>query len=205
MATVKLVIGSKNLSSWSLRPWLLLRHHGIAFEEVLIELDRPDMRERILQHSPSGRVPALLYEGATVWDSLAICEQAAEWFDLPDAWPAPREARATARSIAAEMHSGFMALRSELPLDCRRQPAAKAISAAAADDITRIRAIWREARTQCGGDGPWLFGRFGIVDAMYAPVALRFHSYAVALDGAEATYAGTVLAHPAVIEWVAAA
>jgi glutathione S-transferase len=110
-----------------------------------------------------------------------------------------------ARSIAAEMHSGFTALRSELPLDCRRQPAAKPISAAAADDIARIRTIWREARTRHGTDGPWLFGRFGIIDAMYAPVALRFHSYAVALDGAEAAYVETVLAHPAVIEWVAAA
>jgi glutathione S-transferase len=202
MAEVTLVIGSKQKSSWSLRPWLFLRHHGLAFREVMIELDQPQTRERILRHSPSGRVPVLVSDDYSVWESLAICEFAAEWFALPGAWPMQPAARAMARSIAHEMHAGFADLRRELPFDTLRNAAPVAMSVRAQADIARIRGLWREARTRFGAEGPWLFGRFGIVDAMYAPVALRFQQYAVAVDGPEREYCEAVTRHAAVEVWV---
>ncbi|MEQ1439274.1 glutathione S-transferase family protein [Fontimonas sp. SYSU GA230001] len=205
MSSLTLYIGSKNLSSWSLRPWLLLRHHGVRFKEVLIDLYRPDTRARILEHSPSGRVPALLHGTTRVWDSLAICEYAAETFALPAAWPMDPAARAYARSIAAEMHSGFADLRRELSFDATREPAPVAASAAAQADIERIGTIWREARDRFGGQGDWLCGHFGIADAMFAPVALRFAGYAVKLGKVERAYVEHVLAHPAVQQWIEAA
>lgn len=205
MSSLTLVIGSKNLSSWSLRPWLLLKHHGLSFREVLIDLYRPDTRTRILEHSPSGRVPALLHGPIRVWESLAICEYAAEVFALPGAWPLDPAARAFARSVAAEMHGGFGDLRRELPFNAARDPAAVDVSAAAQADIDRICAIWREARSRFGWQGEWLFGHFGIADAMFAPVALRFSSYAVKLGRTEQEYVGRVLAHPAVQQWIEAA
>ncbi len=205
MSTLTLYIGSKNLSSWSLRPWLLLRHHAIRFDEALIPLDRPDTRARILEHSPSGKVPLLQHGSTRVWDSLAICEYLAETFALPGAWPSDPAARAYARSIACEMHAGFAALRQALPFDATRDPETVGLSVAVQADIDRIRALWREARTRYGQDGDWLFGRFGIADAMYAPVALRLIAYAVPLDGPEREYAEALVAHPAVEKWIEAA
>ncbi|TJY60026.1 glutathione S-transferase family protein [Sinimarinibacterium sp. CAU 1509] len=205
MSTLILYIGSKNLSSWSLRPWLFLRHHAIRFDEVLIPLDRADTRARILEHSPSGKVPLLQHGSTRVWDSLAICEYLAETFALPGAWPSDPAARAYARSVACEMHAGFAALRQALPFDATRDPEPVPLSAAVQADIERIRALWREARTRYGQDGPWLFGRFGIADAMYAPVALRMIAYAVPLDGPEQDYAAAMAAHPAVEKWIEAA
>lgn len=201
MSGLTLCIGSKNLSSWSLRPWLLLQHHGLPFKEVLIALDQPDTRKRILDRSPSGRVPVLIHGRLRVWESLAICEYVAETFALPGAWPMDPEARAFARSVAHEMHSGFADLRRELPFDATRTRAAKAVSADAQSDIERIRAIWREARSRFGWQGEWLFGHFGIADAMFAPVALRFAAYDVSLDNTEREYVDNVLAHPAVQQW----
>ncbi|HEY1076398.1 MAG TPA: glutathione S-transferase family protein [Fontimonas sp.] len=205
MSTVTLYIGSRNLSSWSLRPWLLLRHHQVTFSEHLIELDRSDTRERILAHSPSGRVPLLVDGAVRVWESLAICEYAAERYALRDAWPAQLGARGLARAFATEMHGGFAALRRNLPFDATRDPAPKAVDAETQADIDRICAIWREAREQHGAAGPWLFGEFGIVDAMFAPVALRFEAYAVKLGKPERAYVETVLNHRAVQQWIEAA
>lgn len=200
-----LVLGSKTRSSWSLRPWLFLRHHEVPFEEIVISLDQKDTRARILDHSPSGKVPCLLHGPIKVWESLAICEYAAETLALPAAWPMDPSARALARSMTSEMHAGFETLRRELPFDALRKPAPQALGPQAAEEVARVRALWREARNQHGRGGPWLFGRFGIADAMYAPVALRFHAYGVELDGAEREYVFNLLMHPAVQEWLDAA
>jgi len=200
-----LVLGSKARSSWSLRPWLFLRYHEVPFDEILLPLGQPDSRARILEHSPSGKVPCLLQGPVKVWESLAICEYAAETLALPLAWPLDPAARALARAMSAEMHAGFADLRRELPFDALRKPAARQVGEQAAADIARVRALWREARSLHGRGGPWLFGRFGIADAMFAPVALRFHAYAVALDGPEREYVYNVLMHPAVQEWLDAA
>jgi glutathione S-transferase len=206
MSDLRLIIGDKTRSSWSLRPWMFLTHHGVPFAESVIELDRPETRVQILKHSPSGRVPVLVHGEIKVWESLAICEYAAEAFALPKAWPLEPAARALARSIAAEMHAGFAELRKEMPFNPTLKPEKRKLSDAAAADVARIGEIWREARGHWGkGKGDWLFGAFGIVDAMFAPVALRFHTYGVQLKGAEMDYVFSVLAHPAVQEWVEAA
>lgn len=206
MAALKLVIGDKTRSSWSLRPWLFLRHHGVDFEESVIQLNHPQTVAAILRESPSGRVPILLDGPVKVWESLAICEYAAETFALPRAWPLEPAARALARALACEMHAGFADLRKEMPFDAMRKPAPVTLSEAARAQTSRIASIWREARSQYGkGRGEWLFGPFGIVDAMFAPVALRFHSYGVNLLGAEVEYLLAVLEHPAIQRWIAEA
>ncbi len=205
MSGLTLCIGSKNLSSWSLRPWLFLRHHGLPFKEILIPLDQPETRVRLMAHSPSGRVPALYHGDLRVWESIAICEYAAETFALPGAWPLKPAARAFARSVAHEMHSGFADLRRELPFNATRDPAPVTVSAAAQADIERVCTIWREARSRFGWLGDWLFGSFGIADAMFAPVALRFAAYDVPLEATERDYVRCVLAHPAVQQWIEAA
>jgi glutathione S-transferase len=205
MAELKLVIGSKTYSSWSLRPWLLLRYHNVAFREIPITLNQADTAKRIGEYSPSGRVPVLLNGPEKVWESLAICEYAAETLKLPAAWPTDVTQRFQARSLACEMHAGFADLRRELPMDCRRAPSPKAYSPAVAADIARIRQIWRTCRQAHGKSGDWLFGKFGIVDAMFAPVALRMHTYAIALDGPEKDYVHSVLHLPALREWLGAA
>ncbi|HUR40497.1 MAG TPA: glutathione S-transferase family protein [Verrucomicrobiae bacterium] len=205
MAELKLVIGSKSYSSWSLRPWLLLRYHNVAFREIPIALNQNDTQARIAEFSPSGKVPVLLNGPEKVWDSLAICEYAAEALKLPAAWPSDVTLRFQARSLACEMHSGFADLRHELPMDCRRAPAPQSYSEAAAADIARIREIWSSCRQAHGKNGDWLFGKFGIVDAMFAPVVLRLHTYQVPLDGIERDYMNTVLHLPALREWLGAA
>lgn len=202
MSDVTLVIGSKRLSSWSLRPWLFLKHHGVTFREVVVALDQPNSTANIVKHSPSGRLPVLLSKEFAVWESLAICEFAAEWFALPAAWPMAPSARAMARSVAQEMHAGFGHLRRELSFDAARNRVPAAVGPATRADIARVRAIWRGARSRFGAHGPWLFGQFGIVDAMFAPVALRFHQYAVELDGVEQEYLAQVLDHHAVQAWI---
>lgn len=205
MNPMTLYIGSKTLSSWSLRPWLLMRHHELPFTEQVIALDAPDTRARILAQSPSARVPVLTDGDIRIWESLAICEYLAETCALPRAWPLAPAARAMARAISLEMHAGFAALRRELPFDACREPGRVDMSADAAADITRIRQIWREARGLYGTDGEWLFGKFGIADAMYAPVAIRFFLYDIPLDGPERDYMHSVILHPAVQQWMEAA
>lgn len=204
MAGMTLVIANRNYSSWSLRAWLFLRNAGARFQEVRIGLGEPGTRERIARHSPSGRVPVLVDGALTVWDSLAICEYANEVVAGGSGWPAERAARAEARSVSAEMHSGFTALRSEMPMNIRARRRL-APSAAAQADIARVVGLWEHCRARHAAQGPWLFGRFSIADAMYAPVVFRFQTYGVTLAGRNAEYAKTVLADPAVQEWAAAA
>jgi glutathione S-transferase len=200
-----LVIGNRNYSFWSLRPWLLLRQAGVDFEELRLPLDTPEFAARIAVHSPSRRVPVLRDGELRVWDSLAICEYANERWLGGSGWPADPVARAVARSAAAEMHSGFTALRTRLPMDSRRRPDAYRWDAAAQADIDRVQALWRELRAAHGGDDDFLCGGFGIVDAMYAPVAIRFAGYGVPLDGVSQAYVDALLALPAMREWRAGA
>lgn len=202
---MKLVIGTKNYSSWSLRGWLAAKTSGLPFEEILIDLDAPDTAERIKLHSPSGRVPALVDGEVVVWDSLAIGEYLAE--KAPDAglWPVDPVARAFGRSIVAEMHAGFAALRNHMPMNIRRVPAPRPRDPAVSADIERICAIWRQARARFGAEGPFLLGPFSLADAFYAPVASRFATYAVELGPIEQAYLDALFDHSAMREWSAAA
>ncbi len=204
MSDLTLVIANRNYSSWSLRAWLFLKHVGVPFQEIRIPLDQPDTHAQIARYSPSGRVPVLLDGELAVWDSLAICEYVNEAVAGANGWPADRAERAVARSVSAEMHSGFQALRGELPMNIRARRRVTPTDAARAD-IRRVLAIWETCRAQYGAGGPWLFGRFSIADAMYAPVVFRFRNYGIELAGEAAAFASAVLAHPAVVEWVAAA
>jgi glutathione S-transferase len=200
-----LVIGNKNYSSWSLRPWLLLRAFGIAFRELKLPLDTPEFEARIGDYSPSRRVPALVDGEVRLWDSLAIAEYANErWLD-GCGWPAEIAVRAHARAVSAEMHSGFAALRQEMPMNCCKRVRNHPLGAEAARDIARVQAMWRETRRRYGGSGRFLFGAFGIADAMYAPVVLRFLSYGIALGAEEQEYADAIVALPALLEWLAEA
>lgn len=205
MARPLLVIGNRAYSSWSLRPWLLMRQAGVDFDTLRLPMGTPEFQARIGTLSPTRRVPVLHDGDAVVWDSLAICEHANErWLDGAG-WPAEPRLRAMARSAAAEMHSGFAALRGELPMNCRRRPDGYRWSAAADADIARVQALWRELRGARTADGPYLLGPFGIVDAMFAPVALRFTGYGVELDATAAAYVDAILALPAMREWIGAA
>ena len=201
MASPTLVIGNKNYSSWSLRPWLLLRHAGVEFEERRLLLDTPEFRRDIGQWSPTARVPVLIDEGLTVWDSLAICEYANERWLEGAGWPRDRAARAQARAAAAEMHSGFAAMRTQLPMNSRRQPDAYRWDAQAQADIDRIQRLWADLRARRAGGAGFLCGGFGIVDAMYAPVAIRFLGYGVPMDAAASDYVAALQQLPAFRQW----
>jgi glutathione S-transferase len=205
MTELTLVIGNKQFSSWSLRPWLALKQIGLPFREVLVLLRRPETKAEILKYSPSGKVPYLIDGSLGVWDSLAILEYLNELKPEARLWPADRAARAFARAISAEMHSGFAALRQHLGMDLKRTPAKGEWPAEAAADIERVQAIWAEARARFGSGGPFLFGHFTAADAMYAPVVTRFHRYGVPLDPVLTAYRDAVLALPAMQEWTAAA
>ncbi|HYL04228.1 MAG TPA: glutathione S-transferase family protein [Steroidobacteraceae bacterium] len=204
MAQLTLVIGNKNYSSWSLRAWLLLKHLGVAFTEVLVPLDTPDTREQLERYGPSGRVPVLHDGSVCVWDSQAICEYAAEL--TGKGWPGSREARAVARSVAAEMHAGFASLRSLWPMNARARNRRTAMTAALAADIERIDEIWSDCRHRFGAGGPWLFGaEYTIADAMYAPVVLRFNTYGARTSDSARWYMASVLEDGALQEWLQAA
>lgn len=205
MPELTLVIGNKNYSSWSLRPWLVLKQAGIPFREQYLPIRSAAWSAQIRDLSPSGRVPALIHGAVRVWDSLAICEYLTEQFPDKQLWPTDVAARAAARSISAEMHSGFQALRQNMFMNIRRSWPGRGRTPETLADIDRITTIWNDCRTRYGAHGPFLFGRFGIADAMYAPVALRFQTYAVSVDGAAGDYARTLLDLPALQEWVAAA
>ena len=205
MSNLVLVIGNKAYSSWSLRPWLLMKQAGIGFEEVRLSLYAEGAKQKLLQHSPTGKVPVLKDGDLTVWDSLAICEYLAERHPEKQLWPAQPAARARARSISAEMHSGFANLRNQMPMNVRREFPGRARTPEVAAEVARIEAIWNECRGRHGADGPFLFGAFSIADAMYAPVASRFRTYGVALAGAGTQYVAAIHALPAMREWVAGA
>ncbi len=216
MTGLTLVIGNKNYSSWSLRPWLLLRQTGIEFTEVRVPLFKPGFKEAIQRYSPAGKVPVLLDGDFAVWDSLAICEYVAEKFPEKRLWPGAPEARARARSICAEMHSGFTALRTHMPMNVRAQLPRRGMLPGVRTDIDRIVQLWAECRAryaesndsapgQTRVGGGFLFGAFSVADAMYAPVCSRFLTYAVDLPDAARSYVLAMSALPAMQEWVAAA
>jgi glutathione S-transferase len=203
MASLTLVIGNKNYSSWSLRPWLFMKHQGVSFDEILVPLDLPDTRENIDKYGPSGRVPVLLNGTLAIWDSLAICEYIAE--TTGKGWPLDPTARAIARSVSAEMHSGFATLRSLWPMNARARNRHTAMTAALEADIERIDEIWNDCRARFGAGGPWLFGDYSIADAMYAPVVLRFNTYGANVSQTARWYMAAVLEDPLLQEWLQAA
>jgi glutathione S-transferase len=205
MAEFTLVVGNKNYSSWSLRGFLAARLAGIDFEERLVRLSEPGSRAALLAHSPAAKVPVLKHAGRVVWDSLAIVEYLAEQRPEAQLWPADLDARALARSIAAEMHAGFAALRRHMPMNLRKHLPGKGQGPGVAADIARIVQVWQDCRQRFGAGGPFLFGRPSAADAMYAPVATRFRTYGVALDPVANAYADAVLTLPPFLEWQAAA
>ena len=205
MATPTLVIGNKAYSSWSLRPWLLMKHAGIAFDEVRIPLFQQDSKKKILGYSPAGRVPVLVDGSLTVWDSLAICEYLAEKHPEKRLWPADIRARTNARSISAEMHSGFVNLRGQMAMNVRRRMPGRGRTPEVLAEISRIEAMWNDCRARFGAGGSFLYGEFSVADAMYAPVVSRFHTYEVELKGAARAYAEFVYAFAAMQEWISGA
>jgi glutathione S-transferase len=196
-----LVIGNKNYSSWSMRPWVALTAFGIPFTEVRVLLDQNDTATRIAEYSACGRVPVLLAGEMTIWDSLAICEYLAEQFPEKHMWPQDVAARAMARSVVAEMHSGFESLREAMPMNIRARKPGRGRDARSQADIGRICEIWEECLARFGHH-QFLFGAFSIADAYYAPVVMRFQTYAVALAPALQAYCDRVRAHPAVARWI---
>lgn len=198
---LKLVIGDKNFSSWSMRPWVVLKAFGIPFDEILIHLDRDDTTRNIAEYSAAGRVPVLLADDITVWDSLAICEYLADLYPAHNLWPQDQAARAIARSVCAEMHSGFTALRKDMSMNIKAKLPGEGRSIGAQADIGRISEIWEDCLANHGAH-QFLFGDFSIADAFYAPVVMRFNTYAVSLAPALQAYVERVTAHPAVAEWI---
>jgi glutathione S-transferase len=200
-----LVIGNKNYSSWSMRPWLAMKVTGIAFDEVVISLDAPDFKQRLSKISGTGKVPALVGGNVAVWESLAILEYLAETFPQAGLWPADAQARAHARAIASEMHAGFVPLRRHCPMNIWRPVKRRELTPDVSANVRRIDAMWTDCRMRFGGGGPFLFGKFSAADAMYAPVVSRFHTYAVDVGPAAAAYMDAVMALPAWAEWTTAA
>jgi glutathione S-transferase len=201
-----LVIGDKNYSSWSLRPWIAMKQCGIPFVEERVRLRLPDSKAEIFRHSPSGKVPALKTDVGVIWDSMAIAEYLAEQHPEAKLWPEDRGTRAAARVVSAEMHSSFVALRNDMPMDLASQIPAPALSDALEANIRRVVAIWMDTKRRFGQGGPLLFGDFTNADAMYAPVATRFRTYGLDLarfgdDGTAAAYVDAIYALPAMEEW----
>ncbi len=200
-----LIIGNKNYSSWSLRSWLLLREAGIDFDEQVISLDLDDTAARIADFSSAGTVPVLLLGKQTIWDSLAIAETVAERWPEKNLWPADADARAHARCISAEMHSGFAELRAHMPMNCRAMGRKVHLPDELSKDIDRIIAIWVDCHRRYSNDGDWLFGSFSIADAMFAPVVLRLRTYGINLPESAEFYPRRLLQSHAMQEWLAAA
>jgi glutathione S-transferase len=199
--SLTLVIGNKNYSSWSLRPWIAMRVAGIPFEEVVIPLYLPGSSEQILKYSPAGKVPILIDGDETVWDSLAILEHLAERFPDAKLWPADARARSHARAISAEMHGGFQPLRQHCTMNLWLPPKPRPQPDEVLANMRRIETIWSDCRNRYGKDGPFLFGAFGAADAMYAPVVARFHNYGLPIGAPTRVYMDTVMALPAWREW----
>jgi glutathione S-transferase len=209
MAEFTLVIGNRNYSSWSLRGWLMTKHAEIDFDEVVIPLDEPSTKADIARHSPSGTVPVLVHRGLAIWESLAIGEYLAELKPEARMWPEAPAARAVARAVSAEMHAGFAAMRNAMPMNIRASYPGRTVAPEVQGDVQRVLAIWRDCRKRFAGSAPrddgFLFGSVSIADAMFAPVISRFITYAVTLDEEAKRYCDTVLAWPAMREWVDAA
>ena len=204
MADITLYLANKNYSSWSLRAWLVMKRTGADFAEEVIPIRQAESRQTILRHSPSGKLPALDHQGMLVWDSLAIAEFLAETYPNAQLWPKDAAARAAARAVSAEMHSGFLDLRRTMPMNVRSHFPGREITPETQADINRISAIWRECRKQHGG-GDFLFGAFSIADAFFAPVASRFKTYGIELEESARAYADTLLNLPEMQDWAEAA
>ena len=200
---MKLIIGNKNYSSWSLRAWLLLREAGIEFEEQRIALDTCDSAAELAAASPACRVPVLLLDDMVIWDTLAIAETVAERWPEKSLWPGDRAARAHARSVSAEMHSGFFALREAMPMNCRAMGRKVALPDELTADIDRVLAIWADCHHRYGSQGRWLFGDFSVADAMFAPVVLRFRTYGINLPESASVYPARLLEIQWIQEWLA--
>ena len=205
MSNLHLVIGNKNYSSWSLRPWMALSMAGIPFLETVIPLDTPETAQLIAEHSGAGRVPVLHHARTTIWESLAIMEYLAELFPDKHLWPKTTAARALARSVANEMHAGFMTLRQDCPMNLRREKKPVPMSEAALGDVRRIEDLWHGCRARFGKGGKFLFGKFSIADAMFVPVVTRFETYDVAVTDETRAYMDTVMNTTAFVSWREAA
>lgn len=201
---MQLIIGNKNYSSWSLRPWLLLSHFNIPFDEIRIPLDSADFASTLAQYSSAGKVPVLQDKGIEIWDSLAICEYLSEQYLDGKGWPADSLARAQARSASAEMHSSFMAIRNNMPMNCRSSRIIS-ISAEMRWEIDRVDQLWTYLRSTYGNPGEFLFGDFSIADCMFAPMASRFHSYQPELGSTSQNYIHSLINIPAMQQWYAQA
>ena len=202
---LRLIIGNKNYSSWSMRPWIAMKVAGIAFDEEVISLNAPDFKARVSPVSGTGKVPVLSDADVHVWESLAILDYLAEKFPQAGLWPASPQARALARAVSAEMHAGFVPMRRHLPMNIWRPVMKRELPPEVAANVQRIERIWTDCRTRFGQGGPFLFGGFGAADAMYAPVVSRFRTYAVAVGPEARRYMDAVMALPAWAEWRAAA
>ncbi len=204
MSKLTLIIGNKNYSSWSLRPWIFLRHYQIDFEEKWVSLFVDTTTEELAGYDSDFKVPILKDGELVVWDSLSILEYISEAYLENRGWPIDRKARSVARSISSEMHSSFFNVRSELPMNCRKQFENIKLSQGAEREIERIKKLWRKCRIEYGSNGEWLFGDYSIADAMFAPIVLRFSGYSIPLTGVEENYLHSVLKHPGIAEWVKA-
>jgi glutathione S-transferase len=203
MAELELVIGNKNLSSWSLRPWLLMAHAGIPFREQLVPLYPLERRARLRDYSPNGKVPALRHGDLLVWESLAIAEYVADLYPDRQLWPADRTVRAVARAVSTEMHAGFGAMRETMTMNIVARTPLREVPAQVSADIARVIELWKFCRSGYGASGPFLFGAFSIADAMFAPVVTRFVTYGVEVDGDTRAYMETILGLPAMQRWTA--
>ena len=202
MTEIRLILGNKNYSSWSLRAWLCLRKCGVDFEEVLLPLDTPEFKARIGNYSPTGRVPVLWHDGEPVWDSLAICEYANDAFFSGRLWPDNLASRGLGRSMVAEMHSSFNHLRNEMPMNCRAINRRVPMNENLQGDIDRISTLWAAALSSHQNLGPWLLGEFSIADAMFAPVVMRFRNYGVEVPPRVQGYCDHLLADDDMQAWV---
>lgn len=198
----QLVIGNKNYSSWSLRPWILMKVAGIEFKEVKIELYSPEGKKQLRQYTNAAKVPVLIDNDITIWDSLAIAEYLAEHHPEKALWPLASDSRAIARAVTAEMHSSFNAIRNALPMNCRRIVDYENISPELQKDINRVCTIWKECKTEYGEQGDFLFGDFSIADAFYAPIVIRLNGYSIKVGEVERQYMDNVLALPELKEWI---
>lgn len=204
MSDLTLIFGNKNYSSWSLRPWVFMKHYNIPFTEKRVALFTETSNDELAEYYSDFKVPVLKDGDLIVWDTLSILEYVSEKYLQSEGWPANEKARAIARSVSAEMHSSFSNVRSELPMNCRKTFKDIKLSADAEHEVERIKTLWRYCRREFGADGEWLFGKYSIADAMYAPIALRFTGYSIPLDGVEADYVQSVLNQPCITEWIEA-
>ncbi len=204
MSKLTLIIGNKNYSSWSLRPWIFMKNFKLDFEEKRVALFIESTAAELAEYDSDFKVPVLKDDELVVWDSLSILEYISEQYLENRGWPAETKARSVARSISAEMHSSYFNVRNELPMNCRKKFENIELSKGAEREIERIKVLWRKCRGEYGNTGEWLFGEYSIADAMFAPIALRFDGYGIPLVGVEDAYVQSVLKHPGIVEWVEA-